>query len=109
MWSTLVFVENLIFVCFSSSQMVTPTKVLLDVLNDLSADDFKTFKWFLKQKEDLGPFRPIPERRLEDADRTDTVDAMKNLYGTHTVEVTRTVLVQINRNDLLEELPKPIN
>ncbi|XP_029986467.1 NACHT, LRR and PYD domains-containing protein 12-like isoform X2 [Sphaeramia orbicularis] len=87
--------------------MVTPTKVLLDVLNDLSADDFKTFKWFLKQKEDLGPFRPIPERRLEDADRTDTVDAMKNLYGTHTVEVTRTVLVQINRNDLLEELPKP--
>eukprot|EP00064_Thunnus_orientalis_P022547 superscaffoldBa00007686_g22749 len=89
--------------------MATPTKVLLECLEDLRADDFKKFKWYLCQRGELEGFKTIPQSRLENADRMDTVDLMVKNYCINTIKVTRMVLGKINRNDLLERLPQTIS
>ncbi len=47
----------------------------------------------------------ISVTRLERADRQDTVVQMVQIYGPHgALEVTRQVLIKINRNDLVQQL-----
>uniref|UniRef100_A0A3B4VFB3 Pyrin domain-containing protein n=1 Tax=Seriola dumerili TaxID=41447 RepID=A0A3B4VFB3_SERDU len=82
--------------------MATPKQILLMTLEDLGAEDFKKFKWFLQQKEVLEGFPSIPRTRLENADRMDTVDLMVQTYCINTIKVTRMVLVKMNQNDLVE-------
>ncbi|XP_042260154.1 NLR family CARD domain-containing protein 3-like [Thunnus maccoyii] len=93
----------------AGQKMATPTKVLLECLEDLRADDFKKFKWYLYQRGELEGFKTIPESRLENADRMDTVDLMVKNYCINTIKVTRMVLGKINRNDLLERLSNTIS
>ncbi|XP_068581968.1 NLR family CARD domain-containing protein 3-like [Cebidichthys violaceus] len=87
--------------------METPIVVFKRTLEDLGADQFKEFKWYLKEVV-LGGFPAIPFSRLENADRMDTVDQMVKNYSINTIEVIRNVLKEINRNDLVEKLPKTI-
>uniref|UniRef100_A0A3B5AXG7 Pyrin domain-containing protein n=1 Tax=Stegastes partitus TaxID=144197 RepID=A0A3B5AXG7_9TELE len=54
--------------------MLTPPEVLLQTLQDLGAEDFKEFKWYLWQKGALEDFPSIPKCELENTDRMDTVD-----------------------------------
>ncbi|XP_056234358.1 NLR family CARD domain-containing protein 3-like [Seriola aureovittata] len=82
--------------------MATPKQFLLMTLEDLGAEDFKHFKWFLQQKEVLEGFPSIPRTQLENADRMDTVDLMVQTYCINTIKVTRMVLVKMNQNDLVE-------
>ncbi|XP_070705095.1 NLR family CARD domain-containing protein 3-like [Pempheris klunzingeri] len=89
--------------------MATPQQVLLGTLEDLGAEDFKKFKWYLQQKGVLEGFSPIPKSRLEDADRMDTVDQMVKTYCINTIKVTRMVLILMNQNDLLKNLPNTIS
>ncbi|XP_062420451.1 caspase b-like [Pungitius pungitius] len=55
-------------------------KLLLEVLEDLLQEDFKTFKWHLGDVV-LKDLEPIPKSRLEAADRTDTVGRILESYG----------------------------
>ncbi|XP_071324043.1 NACHT, LRR and PYD domains-containing protein 3-like isoform X2 [Trachinotus anak] len=84
--------------------MATPKEVLLGTLEDLGAEDFKKFKWYLQQQEVLEGFPAIRKSQLENADRLDTVDQMLKTYCINTIRVLRMVLGKINKNDLVENL-----
>ncbi|TDG97614.1 hypothetical protein EPR50_G00228130 [Perca flavescens] len=80
-------------------------EVLLNTLEDLGAEDFETFKWFLMNSGEHVKNRPIPRGRLENATLLNTVDLMIQTFSvTGAVEVTKLVLKKINRNDLEERL-----
>ncbi|XP_032360980.1 pyrin [Etheostoma spectabile] len=76
---------------------------LWNTLEDLTEEQFKHFKWFLKQDEVLDGFSGISVARLEKADRQDTVDLMvQNYQGPGALKVTLKVLENIKRNDLAQ-------
>ncbi|TWW64929.1 E3 ubiquitin-protein ligase TRIM21-like [Takifugu flavidus] len=78
---------------------------LLKTLLELNRKEFKTFKWFLKQKKVLRSFSGIPVALLETAERTETVDLMVQKYqDSGALEVTLEVLRKVSRNDLVEDL-----
>ncbi|XP_069033771.1 NACHT, LRR and PYD domains-containing protein 3-like [Embiotoca jacksoni] len=77
---------------------------LLAILEDLSAEVFKKFKWLLQQAEVLNGFPAIPRSQLETADRMDTVSEVKETYDKDAVEVMIKVLKLIQRNDLVQHL-----
>ncbi|XP_053194933.1 NACHT, LRR and PYD domains-containing protein 12-like [Scomber japonicus] len=81
------------------------TKVdLLNFLEDLKVDEFKEFKWYLKNLT-VDDIPPIKESKLEEAERRDAVDLMVQKYkSSGAVEVMKSILKKINRNDLVEEL-----
>lgn len=79
-------------------------KVLLDTLEDLGEDEFNKFKWFLQDGDFLGGLPVIRKSQLEKSSRTETVDAIIQTYNQHAGEVVKKVLLEINRNDLVEEL-----
>lgn len=80
---------------------------LLKILNRLTEEDFETFKWYLKQPGNLEGYDVISEARLERAERKDTVDVMVKTYNLHgCLEMTKTVLKKVGRNDLVEELSR---
>ncbi|XP_029913846.1 NACHT, LRR and PYD domains-containing protein 12-like [Myripristis murdjan] len=83
---------------------MTVKELLLETLNDLGDDDLKIFQWFLQQTDSLEGLPAIPKSRLERADRPDTVDQMVQTYNQHCLEVTKKVLMKINRNDLVQNL-----
>ncbi|XP_022605197.1 zinc-binding protein A33-like isoform X2 [Seriola dumerili] len=87
--------------------MATLREELLNILLDLSEDQFKLFKFHLR---DNG----IPRANLEKADRLDTVELMINKYPDRgALELTLMILKKISRNDLVERLqnfrPKDFN
>uniref|UniRef100_A0A669ESV8 Pyrin domain-containing protein n=1 Tax=Oreochromis niloticus TaxID=8128 RepID=A0A669ESV8_ORENI len=88
--------------------MKTPKEILLGTLEDLGRDDFKKFKWHLKNNGCVEGLPAIPESELENAERTDIVDLMFDAYSINTFEVTKNLLGSINRNDLLENLNNTI-
>ncbi|KAF1385160.1 hypothetical protein PFLUV_G00127790 [Perca fluviatilis] len=85
-----------------NKKMETPKKVVLGILEDLGAEDFGTFKWHLQGA--LEDFPEIPKSKLENVNRENTVDTMFQTYCINTINVTRIVLMNINRNDLVEKL-----
>lgn len=76
-------------------------KLKLDLwrtLQELTADQFNSFKWFLNE-------RGIPKARLEKATWQDTVDLMVQRYqGPGALRQTLEVLAIISRNDLVQHL-----
>uniref|UniRef100_A0A8P4KDL6 Protein NLRC3 n=2 Tax=Dicentrarchus labrax TaxID=13489 RepID=A0A8P4KDL6_DICLA len=90
-----------------SNQQEATMKVadLLNTLEDLTDEEFKDFKWYLKQPDILQGYTTIKASKLEKAERRDTVDLIVNTYKVHkAVEVAKKVLEKINRNDLVESL-----
>ncbi|XP_023266841.1 NACHT, LRR and PYD domains-containing protein 3-like [Seriola lalandi dorsalis] len=85
-------------------KMVTPKEVLLGTLEDLGEEDFKKFKWYLREQGVLQGFQAIPESRLENADRMNIVDQMFQTYCINTIKVVRMVLGKMKKNDLVENL-----
>uniref|UniRef100_UPI003AAE4AC8 protein NLRC3-like n=1 Tax=Centroberyx gerrardi TaxID=166262 RepID=UPI003AAE4AC8 len=84
--------------------MTTLKEKLLKTLEHLGEERFNRFKWFLQQDDILEGFPAIPKSRLENANRQDTVDEMVQTYNQHSLEVTKKVLMKINRNDLEQGL-----
>ncbi|XP_078140898.1 protein NLRC3-like [Centroberyx gerrardi] len=84
--------------------MAMPVELLLGTLEDLGDEEFKNFKWVLRQADILEGFPAIRKYRLENADRRDTVDLMVQTYSENTLEVTKKVLRKIVRNDLVKSL-----
>ena len=79
-------------------------QVLFETLDELGEDDFKRFKWFLKD-ERLEDSSTIPNSKLEKAKRWETVDLMtQNYTPPGAVEVTKQVLKKIKRSDLVLRL-----
>lgn len=82
-------------------------------MEDLREEEFKQLKWLLQQADIMHTLIPhledypaIPVSRLEKADRQDTVVQIIQIYGPYgALEVTRKVLMKINRNDLVQRLP----
>ncbi|XP_078099110.1 zinc finger protein RFP-like [Sander vitreus] len=78
--------------------MAKPSVKLWKALQELKDDEFKKFKWFLKQDD-------ISAAQLEKADRQDTVDLMAQKYGgTGAMNETMMILEKISRNDLVQGL-----
>ncbi|XP_042258993.1 NACHT, LRR and PYD domains-containing protein 12-like [Thunnus maccoyii] len=85
--------------------MVKFKEELLKTLEDLIEDEFKKFKWFLKEDDVLEGFKGIPRAQLEKAGREDTVDLMVQKYqDPGALQVTNEILEKINRNDLVQRL-----
>ncbi|XP_078138442.1 NACHT, LRR and PYD domains-containing protein 3-like [Centroberyx gerrardi] len=84
--------------------MAADKEKLLETLEDLGDEELKKFQWFLQQDDILEGFPAIKKSRLENADRLDTVDQMVQTYNQHSLEVTKKVLMKINRNDLEQSL-----
>uniref|UniRef100_A0A3B5BE52 Pyrin domain-containing protein n=1 Tax=Stegastes partitus TaxID=144197 RepID=A0A3B5BE52_9TELE len=79
---------------------------LLQTLQDLGAEEFKEFKWYLWQKGALEDFPSIPKCELENTDRMDTVDEMLKTYCINTIKVTVMVLKKMSKNDLVQNIPE---
>uniref|UniRef100_A0A3Q2W0M4 E3 ubiquitin-protein ligase TRIM21-like n=1 Tax=Haplochromis burtoni TaxID=8153 RepID=A0A3Q2W0M4_HAPBU len=85
--------------------MAKEPEELLNILEDLTDDEFEGFKWRLQQGEVLASRPTIKKSRLQTAKRRDTVDLMVHTYTLPgAVEVTRKVLERVCRNDLLQSL-----
>ncbi|KAM4635238.1 NLR family CARD domain-containing protein 3-like isoform 1-T2 [Polymixia lowei] len=83
---------------------------LFRTLQDLGGEELKTFQWFLCQPDVLHGFPAIPKSLLEKADRQDTVDQMVQTYGHQgALQITLTVLEEINRNDLVQSLTNTVS
>uniref|UniRef100_A0A3Q3AB75 Pyrin domain-containing protein n=1 Tax=Kryptolebias marmoratus TaxID=37003 RepID=A0A3Q3AB75_KRYMA len=79
---------------------------LLKTLENMSNDDFETFKWFL-EKPVVEDCKPIPKCHLEDAKRTKIVTKMIESYGDNlAVKVAIEVLRKQRLNDVAEKLKK---
>ncbi|XP_071388901.1 NACHT, LRR and PYD domains-containing protein 3-like [Centroberyx affinis] len=84
--------------------MATDKEKLLETLEDLGDEELKIFQWFLQQDDILEGFPAIRKSKVEKANRQDTVDQMVQTYNQHSLEVTKKVLMKINRNDLVQSL-----
>eukprot|EP00064_Thunnus_orientalis_P023984 superscaffoldBa00009685_g24249 len=75
---------------------------LLNILEDLSDDEFEKFKWQLKSKK-VGDTEPIKTCKLTEAKRQDVVDLMVEKYEfPGAVKVIKSILKKISRNDLVK-------
>ncbi|CAK6973850.1 NACHT%2C LRR and PYD domains-containing protein 12-like isoform X5 [Scomber scombrus] len=78
---------------------------LLNILEKLKDDNFKTFKWYLELDDVLEGFKGIPVAKLENAARQDTVDLMVQKHLDHgALQLTKKILEKIYRNDLVQRL-----
>ncbi|KAM6914886.1 neoverrucotoxin subunit alpha-like isoform 2-T3 [Lycodopsis pacificus] len=79
---------------------------LLKTLKDLKEDEYEDFIWHLQQHGFMKPYPAIQTAKLHNANRRDIVDLMVNTFERHgALEVTRKVLQEIPRKDLLQRLP----
>ena len=80
-------------------------ELLLETLNDLSYEEQKNFAWFLQFTFFQRSLPQIPWSRLLEEDMAvSLVDVMVEEYGQKSVEVTREVLMDMNRTDLVQRL-----
>ncbi|XP_063316835.1 E3 ubiquitin-protein ligase TRIM21-like isoform X2 [Pelmatolapia mariae] len=90
--------------------MTSTKEDLWHTLESLTAEQFKNFKWFLKEEDVKNGFPAIAEARLEGADRQDTIDLMVQKYRcSGAVQKTMKILGKINRNDLVQDLSNKLN
>uniref|UniRef100_A0A3B4T2J3 Pyrin domain-containing protein n=1 Tax=Seriola dumerili TaxID=41447 RepID=A0A3B4T2J3_SERDU len=78
-------------------------KVTTDHIFSTKIEDFKRFKFFLRENDILKGRKTLRRADLEKADRLDTVDLMVQTYKRdEALEMTKDILRRINRNDLVE-------
>nr|XP_033495561.1 uncharacterized protein LOC117265273 isoform X1 [Epinephelus lanceolatus] len=90
-------------------KVVTRTSLmekLLETLKDLSYGELEQFKHVLQRTRMKKDLPEISSQRMEMADRDEIVELMVEIYGEQSVEVTREVLMEMNRTDLAERLPE---
>ena len=75
---------------------------ILDILEDLDAEEFRCFLWQLRQPGNLDGCPPIPLYLLKNADRMQTTDLILQTYTIDAPEIIINVLQRINRNDLVK-------
>ncbi|KAL7379395.1 hypothetical protein ABVT39_027084 [Epinephelus coioides] len=90
--------------------MTTVYQILLKELKDLLDDQFKEFKFQVRECVQAdGGFPVIPSSELANADRPKMVELMVQHYKDQAVVVTQAALKEIGRNDLVENLNRARN
>ncbi|XP_062299566.1 NACHT, LRR and PYD domains-containing protein 3-like [Scomber scombrus] len=85
--------------------MVALKEELLNILEKLTEDEFRKFKWFLELDDIVEGFKGIPESQLEKAEMTRTVNLMVKAHQDHgALQLTKKILERIRRNDLVQRL-----
>lgn len=74
-------------------------ELILKILQDLTDEKFDEFKWFLQCSD-----KSIPKSHLDKANRCETVSRIVEKHNRQSVEVVKSTLQKINRNDLVETL-----
>ncbi|KAI3368162.1 hypothetical protein L3Q82_007895 [Scortum barcoo] len=93
------------FICGHRGATVMAVDIL-HALEDLTDDDFKEFKWYLQQCDILEGYQKFKVSKLEKAKRHDIVSLMMNGWKLDgALKVTKKVLCNMNRTDLVESLP----
>lgn len=88
--------------------MPSISSLLLEHLDELVQDDFKTFKSFLTYNMVQG-IEPIPCSRLENAKQFDVVKLMVDKYDeSHAAEITAQILEKISQKKLANNLKKKL-
>ncbi|XP_076826938.1 aquaporin-10-like [Brachyhypopomus gauderio] len=83
--------------------------LILDSLNELLEEEFKSFKWQLTDGVAKG-FCPISKGKLEKARQTDVVDFMVGQYGlSEAGNITVRILRNIQHNNIADELKKRLS
>ncbi|XP_074508912.1 uncharacterized protein LOC141778512 isoform X2 [Sebastes fasciatus] len=83
---------------------MTPLKwKLLETLKYLSYWELQHFKQLLHQTEKKKGLRRISRQLTEMADRDEIVELMMKTYGQQSVEMTKKVLMMMNRRDLVQK------
>ncbi|TDH11451.1 hypothetical protein EPR50_G00060940 [Perca flavescens] len=77
---------------------------LSETLEDLSYGELEQFKHVLQYTRLKKGLLRISGQRMETADRDKMVELMVEIYGQQSVEVTREVLMEMNRRDLVQRL-----
>lgn len=81
-------------------------ELLLETLHDLRDKELKRFNWLLLWKFFWCGFSRHLWRQLESLHTAkNLVDVMVQTWGQRSVEVTKEVLVDMNRTDLVQRLP----
>ncbi|XP_056889368.1 uncharacterized protein LOC130526036 isoform X3 [Takifugu flavidus] len=89
--------------CQQDATMAQET--LLNVLENLTEEEFAKFKFYLKDSGIMGGFNPVKNYQLETRERTVVVPLMvKANKDQGAVEVTKKILEKIPRNDILQNL-----
>lgn len=78
--------------------MAQVSVLLLDTLENLGKEEFKKFKWHLKDRTN------IPKYQLEEAERHETVDLLVQHYPREAFDKTIEILNEIKRMDLVQQL-----
>ncbi|KAM4718419.1 uncharacterized protein FYW61_016252 [Anableps anableps] len=77
---------------------------LAEILDDISDEEFTTFKWYLK-KETWKGMEPIKTKKLQTAERLEVVDLMVQKYNlSEAMMIMVNLFKKINRNDLVKKL-----
>ncbi|KAI3366976.1 hypothetical protein L3Q82_009253 [Scortum barcoo] len=78
---------------------------LWNILQEFTDNDFKAFKWFLKEDDIVEGFPGIPVAQLEKAERQETVDLMVQKHQSNgALKLSLKILEKISRNDLVKRL-----
>lgn len=77
-------------------------EVVLNILDELGEDEFKRFKFYLREPSNVRGKKAIAKVHLENAQTVDLVTIMVETYTRADVlEITREALIKMNRNDLV--------
>ncbi|XP_078065132.1 uncharacterized protein LOC144491338 [Mustelus asterias] len=80
---------------------MTTSQFLLQVLDELSEDEFERFKFHL---EDSNDFEPIARGLLEKKARVDVAFLLQKHYSRQARTISRDILLKLPRQDLLERM-----
>ena len=70
-------------------------------LLDLDDEGFKSFKWFLRDPENVAGFQPLTKRALKNADVEDVTDQIVQGFPGKESLIMVTILTKVNRYDLM--------
>ncbi|XP_051251082.1 uncharacterized protein LOC127360674 [Dicentrarchus labrax] len=97
--------EHLSALIHKVATMASVKELLSETLNDLSSEEFKTFKWLLQFTLFKRNLPHILLKQLKCADWAKLlVDVMVEKYGQQSVEVMKEVFMDMNRMDLVQRL-----
>ncbi|XP_048050946.1 caspase b-like [Megalobrama amblycephala] len=86
--------------------MATAKRVIYNTLEKLKSDDFTAFIWHLENPTE--GIEPIPESKLENANRQKVVDLMVKQYTDKAGTIAVKVLRDMNQNDLASDLERKL-
>lgn len=79
---------------------------ILNILEELDNQEFDKFKWYLQLPPDILHGISIPKSHLDNANRWETVTRIVEKHNQQAVEVVKSTLQKIGKNDLAERFSR---